>query len=74
MWRYQLILRKWKETNKRLQVAYTHAHAYMWAPVPQGSRWYFGVLYILDMTIGYVTRVVAACAVMNQSRCLQPEV
>ena len=60
--------------NKRLQVAYTHAHAYMSAPVPQGSQWYFGVLYIPDVTIGYVTRVVAACAVMNQSRCLQPEV
>ena len=26
-----------KENNKRLQVAYTHAHAYMWPPVPQGS-------------------------------------
>ena len=24
--------------NKRLQVAYTHAHAYMWALVPQGSQ------------------------------------
>ena len=24
--------------NKRLQVAYTHAHVYMWAPVPQGSQ------------------------------------
>ena len=60
--------------NKRLQVAYTHAHAYMSALVPQGSQRYFGVLYIPDVTIGYVTRVVAACAVMNQSRCLQPEV
>ena len=58
--------------NKRLQVAYTHAHAYMSALVPQGSQWYFGVLYIPDVTIGYVTRVVAECAVMNQSRCLQP--
>ena len=27
-----------KKQNKRLQVAYTHAHAYMWAPVPQGSQ------------------------------------
>ena len=26
------------KTNKRLQVAYTHAHAYMWPPVPQGSQ------------------------------------
>ena len=24
--------------NKRLQVAYTHANAYMWAPVPQENR------------------------------------
>ena len=23
--------------NKRPQVAYTHVHAYMWAPVPQGN-------------------------------------
>ena len=60
--------------NKRLQVAYTHAHAYMSALVPQGSQWYFGVIYIPDVTIGYVTLVVAAYAVMNQSRCLQPEV
>ena len=63
-----------KNNNKRLQVAYTHAHAYMWALIPQGSQWYFGVLYITDVTIGYVTPVVAACAVMNQSRCLQTEV
>ena len=54
--------------NKRLQVAYTHAHAYVWAPVPQGSQWYFGALYIPDVTIGYVTLVVAACVVTNQSR------
>ena len=60
--------------NKRLQVAYTHAHAYVWAPVPQGSQWYFGALYIPDMTIGYMTLVVAACVVTNQSRCLEPEV
>ena len=62
------------KTNKRLQVAYTHAHAYMWAPVPQGSKWFFCVLYIPDVTISYVTRVVAECAVTNQSRCLEPEV
>ena len=60
--------------NKRLQVAYTHAHAYMSALVPQGSQYYFSVLYIPDVTIAYVTLVVAACAVMNQSRYLQPEV
>ena len=24
--------------KKRLQVAYTHAHAYMWPPVPHGSQ------------------------------------
>ena len=24
--------------KKRLQVAYTFAHVYMWAPVPQGSQ------------------------------------
>ena len=62
------------KNNKRPQVAYTHAHAYMWAPVPQGSQWYFGVLYIPDMTIGYVTLAVAVCVVTNQSRCLEPEV
>ena len=60
--------------NKRLQVAYTHAHAYMWALVPQGNQWYFAVLYIPDVTIGYVTRAVAACVVTNQSRSLQTEV
>ena len=33
------------------------------------------VYYIyLTWPLGYVTRVVAACAVMKQSRCLQPEV
>ena len=37
--------------NKRLQVAYTHAQAYMWAPVPQGSQWYFCVLYIPDVNM-----------------------
>ena len=52
----------------------THAHAYMWAPVPSGSQLYIGVLYIPDVTIGYVTLVVAECAVTNQSRCLKPEV
>ena len=62
------------ESNKRLQVAYTHAHAYTWAPVPQGSQWYIVVLYIPDVTIGYVTLVVAVCVVTNQSRCLEPEV
>ena len=41
--------------NKRLQVAYTHAHVNMWAPVPQGSQWYIGVLYIPDVTTGYIT-------------------
>ena len=46
----------------------------MWAPVPQGSQLYIGVLYIPDVTIGYVTLVVAACSVTNQSRCLEPEV
>ena len=25
-------------SNKRLQVAYTHAHAYMWPSVPQGGQ------------------------------------
>ena len=65
---------KKNNNNKRLQVAFTHAHAYMWALVPQGSQWYFCVLYIPDVTIGYVTRAVAACVVMNQSRSLQPEV
>ena len=60
--------------NKRLQVAYTHARAYMWAPVPQRSQWYFCVLYKPDVTIGYVTQVVAACVVTGQSRCLEPEV
>ena len=62
------------ENNKRLQVAYTHAHACIWAPVPQGSQLYSFVLYIPDVTIGYVTRVVAACAVTIKSRCLEPEV
>ena len=61
-------------SNKRLQVAYTHAHAFMCAPVPQRSQLYIGVLYIPDVTIGYVTLVVAACAVTNQSRSLEPEV
>ena len=32
------------------------------------------LVYYIYVTIGYVTRVVAACAVMNQSRCLQPEI
>ena len=57
-----------------MQVAYTHAHADMWPPVPQGSRWFFCVLYIPDMTISYVMRVVAECVVKNQSRCLELEV
>ena len=31
---------KWEgpSRNKRLQVAYTHGHAYMWPPVAHGSR------------------------------------
>ena len=62
------------QKNKRLQVALTHAHAYIWAPVPEGSQWYISVLYIPDMTIGYVTLVVAACVVTNQSCYLEPEV
>ena len=37
--------------NKRLQVAYTHAHAYMWHPVPQGSWRFFCLLYIPGMNI-----------------------
>ena len=41
--------------------------------VSQGSQCYFGVLYIPDVTIGYVTLVVATCVVTNQSRCLEPE-
>ena len=55
--------------NKRLQVAYTHAHACMWPPVPQGSQWYFSVEYIPDVTMTYVTRLVAESVVTNQSRC-----
>ena len=27
-----------RRSNKRLQVVYTHVHAYIWAPVPQGSQ------------------------------------
>ena len=57
----------------KLQVAYTHAHAYVCTPVPQGSQLYIGVLYIPDVAIGYVTLVVAACAVTNQSRYLELE-
>ena len=49
------------DENKRLQVAYTHAHAHMRDPVPQGSRWFSWVLYIYNVTISYVTRVVAVC-------------
>ena len=60
------------QSNKRLQVAYTHAHAYMWAPVPQGSLWLFCILYYVAIT--YVMRVVAECVVTIQSRCLEPEV
>ena len=52
--------------NKTLQVAYTHVHAYMWAPLPQGSQWFCYVLYIPEVTNGYVTRVVAECVVTNQ--------
>ena len=66
-----------QKKDKRLQVAFTHAHAYMWAPVPQGSQVYFlylKVLYLPDVTIGHVTREVAAFDVTNQSRCLEPEV
>ena len=59
--------------NKRFQVAYTHAHAYMWPPVPQGGLRLFSVLYIPDVTITYVTRIVAECVVTIQSRCLEPE-
>ena len=61
-------------SNRRLQVAYTHVHAYMWAPVQQGSRRFFCELYIPDVTISYVTRVLAECFVTHQSRCLEPEV
>ena len=60
--------------NKRLQVAYTHAHAYMWAPVPQGNRRFLGVLYIPDVTISYVTKIVGECLVTYQSYCLELEV
>ena len=49
--------------NKRLQVAYTQVHVYMWAPVPQGCQWFFCVLYIPEATFSYVTRVVAECVV-----------
>ena len=48
------------EEEQTLQVAYTHGHAYMGAPVPQGSRCFFCVLYISDVTISYVTRVVVS--------------
>ena len=74
---YTNVTPKIKNNNlkeKKNGVAYTHAHAYMSALVPQGSQCYFGLLYIPDVTIGYVTLVVTACAVMNQSHCLQPEV
>ena len=60
--------------HQKEQVAYTHAHAYIWAPVPQGSRWFFCVLYIPDVTIIYVTRLVVECVMTNQSRFLEPEV
>ena len=51
-----------------------HAHAYMWAPVPQGSLWFFCVLYTPDINISYVMGVVAECVVMHQSRCVEPGV
>ena len=60
--------------NKRLQVAYTLAHAYMWALVPHGSLCFFSVLYMPDVTISYEMRVVAESVVTNQSRFLEPEV
>ena len=60
--------------HKRLRVAYTHVHAYMWAPVPQGSLRFFCVLHKPDVNIRYITRVVEESVVMHQSRCLVPEV